>query len=285
MTDFELLRGYALTGSQDDFATLVGRYTNLVFSAALRHTSNPRDAEEISQAVFMLLSRKAALLDKNTILAGWLLRATRLVALNAPRKEPHRRRVENDATTELLNETDSAWQEIAPVLDEALLCLADRDRDAVVLRFFEQKSFKEIARIIGASDDNAQKRVARALAKLRAVCVQRGVVATATILATAITTHSVGAAPAHLAGSITGAALSGTGAAGTASTLADQTLVAIETGRVKTNFLKIAALALILANVWLAMHIFWAAKSSAPSAGTSAPKAPIQTNSIPSHQP
>jgi DNA-directed RNA polymerase specialized sigma24 family protein len=126
MTDFDLLRSYASSGSEEDFAALVGRYANLVYSAALRQTGNSHDAEEISQAVFLILARKAGAIGKEIVLAGWLVCTTRFVALNKRRREFHRRRAESEAMSAYLTETetDSAWKQIAPVLDEALLSLS-----------------------------------------------------------------------------------------------------------------------------------------------------------------
>src|SRR2546423_733476 len=127
MTDFDLLREYASSGSEDDFAALVGRYANLVYSAALRQMRDPHEAEEISQVVFIILARKAAFIRKETVLPGWLLRTTRLVALNALRRQSHRRRIEREAVNLALTETDFAWSQITPVLDKALMSLSDKD--------------------------------------------------------------------------------------------------------------------------------------------------------------
>ena len=261
MTDYDLLRGYASSGSEDDFATLVGRYANLVYSAALRQTRQPHDAEEISQAVFIILARKAGTFSKDTVLAGWLVRTTRFVALNARRRDAHRWRVEGEAMTMSMyvTETESAWKQIAPVLDEALVSLSDQDRDAVALRFFEQKSFKDIASTLGTSEDNAQKRVSRALNKLRALCVKRGVVASATIFAGAIATNAVLASPGSLAAVIINTVVSGTAAAASVLTLTKATMAALERARLRTLASKGMAVALILLLVlvvprWIALN-------------------------------
>src|ERR1043166_8980236 len=145
MTDLDLLHEYAMRNSEEAFETLTSKYTNLVYSAALRQTRDPATAEEITQAVFIVLARKAAALRRDTVLSGWLLRTTRFVALNARRRELHRRHIEQQAMSLYPSETDAAWKQIAPLLAEALVSLTQQDRNAIALRFFEQKSFKEIA--------------------------------------------------------------------------------------------------------------------------------------------
>ena len=143
MSDFELLQQYAELGSGGAFATLVGKYTNLVYSAALRQTGNPQDAEDVSQVVFMILSRKAAAIRRNTILSGWLVRTTRFVALNARRKRAHRWQAETEVMSQHQTETEEAWAQIAPILDEALVSLSERDRAATMLRFLSKRPLRK----------------------------------------------------------------------------------------------------------------------------------------------
>jgi RNA polymerase sigma factor (sigma-70 family) len=268
MTDFDLLRGYTSSGSEDDFAALVDRYANLVYSAALRQTRDPEDAAEITQAVFTILARKAGAIRKDTVLSGWLLRTTRLVALNALRREVHRRRTDREAMNLHVAESESAWKQIAPLLDEALLSLNDRDRDAVVLRYFEQKSFKEIGKLLRTSENNAQKRVSRAVDKLRKLFVKRGVVVPSTIVFAAITANAVQAAPGHLAASAVGAATSGSTAAAGSSALAKTTLAALKEAQLRNLVLKVACLALVLALALLALFLTRTASNSASGPGT-----------------
>lgn len=80
--DIELLRRYACAGSEEAFATLVSRHINLVYSVALRYVGNPHQAEEISQAVFMILAKKASSLRPGVVLSGWLYHTARLTAAN-----------------------------------------------------------------------------------------------------------------------------------------------------------------------------------------------------------
>jgi RNA polymerase sigma factor (sigma-70 family) len=82
LDDHELLAEFAGTNSESAFATLVGRYVNLVYSTALRFTGNSHHAEEITQAVFIILSRKAGKLSPRVVLSGWLYQVARFTAAN-----------------------------------------------------------------------------------------------------------------------------------------------------------------------------------------------------------
>ncbi|HEY3864045.1 MAG TPA: sigma-70 family RNA polymerase sigma factor [Verrucomicrobiae bacterium] len=199
--DIELLRQYADNGSEEAFAAIAARHVNMVYSAALRKTGNPGAAEEITQAVFVLLARKAAGLGEKTILSGWLYQAARLTAAHFLRGEFRRVRREQEALMQSLsNETeDEAWREIAPVLEDAMGSLGGEDRNALVQRFFERKSFQEIGIVLGASENAAKKRVAHALEKLRKHFSRRGIHSTTAVLAGAIMANSIRTAPAALA--------------------------------------------------------------------------------------
>ena len=148
VSDMELLRDYDRQGSETAFAELVRRHIGLVYSAALRHVGIAAHAEEITQAVFIILARKAAGLRSDTILEGWLYETTRLTALSFVRGERRRQFREQEAYMQstLSESTDvSAWNQLAPLLDEAMSRLDKKDRDAVILRFFKDKSLREVA--------------------------------------------------------------------------------------------------------------------------------------------
>ena len=209
--DSELLHRYVVDGSEDAFSVLVRRHVNLVYSVALRHTGNPSQAEEITQAVFVILARKAHSLREGTVIPGWLHKTAWFAADNFRKTEIRRKNREQEAYMQsLLNEPESnTWAQIAPLLDTALAGLSDQDRNAIVLRFFNGHRLSEVATALGVSEEAAKKRVGRALEKLRHFFIQRGVVLPAAVLITAISTYSVQAAPAGLAISATGTAVSG----------------------------------------------------------------------------
>lgn len=208
--DFALIREYADHNSEAAFATLVSRYLNLVNSAALRQVGDPTLAAEITQTVFIILARKAGSLSSKTILPGWLYRTTNYVSAAALKIQRRRERREQEAYMQATVEgtqNDATWEQVAPLLDGAMAQLREKDRDAIVLRFFQNKSFQEVGDLLGVEQRAAQKRVARALEKLRSIFAKRGVVLTTAIIATAVSANSVQAAPTALANAVTATAL------------------------------------------------------------------------------
>ena len=215
LDDKALLREYVECGSEEAFGALVSRHVNKVYSVALRHTGNPAQAEEITQAVFVILARKSRGLRKGVILSGWLYHTARLTSVTFIRSEIRRARRQQEAYMQTAaNESSTdAWPQIAPLLDSAMADLNEKDRHAVVLRFFDQKSMKEVGDAMDASEDAAKKRVTRALEKLRKYFSKRGVNSTTAIIAGAISSNSVQTAPAGLAKVATSVALAKSGAA------------------------------------------------------------------------
>jgi RNA polymerase sigma factor (sigma-70 family) len=208
--DMVLLREFAANQSEPAFASLVERYIGLVHSAAVRQAGDAHLAQEMTQAVFIILARKAGSLGADTILPAWLYRTTRYVAADALKIQRRRQRREQEAymqSTLAENESDTAWAQLSPLLDEAMAELAERDRSVLVLRYFENKSAREIAVALQMEESTAQKRVVRALEKLRAYFAKRGVVLTATLIAGAISANSVQAVPATMAKTITAVAV------------------------------------------------------------------------------
>jgi uncharacterized protein (TIGR03435 family) len=218
--DIALLKEYAESGSESAFAELIARYVNLVYSAALRGVGDAHAAEEITQAVFIILARKAKSLGDKTVLSGWLYQTARLTAANYLRGEIRRQHREQEAYMQsILDQPDGeAWQQIAPLLDDAMGRLGEKDRNAIVLRFFENKNLSEVGAALGASEDAAKMRVNRALEKLRKFFTKRGVTHSVAIIAGAVSANSVQAAPAALAKTISAVAVA-KGAAASASTL------------------------------------------------------------------
>src|SRR5664279_1203930 len=210
--DMALVREYAQSNSEQAFATLVSRHVNLVYSVALRQVHDPHLAEEIAQAVFIILSREAKSLSPKTILAGWLCRTARYISADTLKSQRRRQFREQEAHMQsILNEPEpGVWNQIAPLLDEALNCLGEEEHDAVVLRFFGGKALKQVGAAMGTTEDAARMRVSRGVEKLRDFFTRKGVTLSATAITGAVAASSVQAAPAGLAAAITSAALSGT---------------------------------------------------------------------------
>lgn len=222
-TEQELLSAFASQQSETCFAELVRRHVDLVYSAAVRLAGDPVMAEDVSQAVFIALAHNARTvarkLTRGTPLSGWLHLTTRNIAAKMIRTEARRRAREREAT--LMSEfsgddTHAVWDQIVPYLDRALGELPAADRDALLLRFFERKSAREIGLRLGLSEEAAQKRLTRALGRLHERFVARGVSASSlvsgTSLVLALESHAVQSAPATLAGILTKAALAASAA-------------------------------------------------------------------------
>ena len=207
-----LVREYAQSNSEQAFATLASRHINLVYSVALRQVGDSHLAEEIAQGVFIILAKKAKSLGPKTIISGWLCRTARYVSAHALRDQRRRQFREQEAHMEsILNEPEpGVWNQIAPLLDEALNCLGEKEHDAVVLRFFDGKELNQVGAAMGTTEDAARMRVNRGVEKLRDFFTKKGVTLSVTAITGAVAANSVQTAPAGLAANITAAALSGT---------------------------------------------------------------------------
>ncbi len=241
----ELLRDYAETQSEEAFGLLVGRHLNLVYSTALRLVRTPHVAEEVAQTVFIILARKATSLPSSTVLTGWLYRTTQFAATSALRSQ-RRRQLREQEPMDSTPSSEPAWAEIEPHVEGALLHLAEKDRCAVLLHYFERKSYREVATALGTTEDAAQKRVSRSLEKLRGILAKSAPLASVATLAHLLTTQAVHAAPAGLVPTILSAAIANAvPAAGLASTLTT-TLKLMAWTKAKTTLIAVAISTLLL---------------------------------------
>ncbi len=202
LSDQQLLRDYTGTRSEAAFAELVRRHVDLVYSAAVRMVCDAHLAEDVTQGAFVALAQNAGQLTDRPALSGWLHRTAQNIASKTVRSDVRRRVREQEAAAmnELLaTESDASWEHIAPHLDAALGELSEPDRDAVLLRYFEGKSAGEMAQVLGISDEAAQKRVSRAVERLRECITKRGVAVGASGLVAVISANAVQAAPSGLA--------------------------------------------------------------------------------------
>ncbi len=227
-TDLELLARYTRHQAEDAFAELVRRHLDLVHSAALRQVRSPHLAEEVAQTAFISLARHAHRLAPDTVLTAWLYQVTRRTAIDVVRREARRQLREQIATEmKAMHATTDDWSDIEPLLDDAMQALDETDRTAVLLRYFENKSLREVGAILGASENAAQKRLVRAVERLRDFFAQRGVTVGASGLVMVLSAKAVQAAPVGMGLAIsTAAALSGaTAATVTATTTATASTV------------------------------------------------------------
>ncbi len=213
--DSELLGRYARTRSEDAFAELVRRHVNLVYSAALRQVNGDAHlAQDVAQTVFADLARKADSLARRESLTGWLYTSTHFAAAKIARTEDRRRQREDKFMRELISETapEADWEKIRPALDNVMHELKETDREAILLRYFENRQFAEVGARLGLSENAARMRVERALEKLHAIFAERGIATTAA-LASVISANAVQLAPANLAATLatTSFAAAGTG--------------------------------------------------------------------------
>lgn len=252
-SDAELLRSYGESGAEADFATFVERHLSFVYNTALRRTGgDPHRASEISQQVFIALARRAHALARHSSATGWLHVATRHAAISLARREA--RQLARETLAYHMNEHERAgrepvaWKELQPVIDRALDALDDRDREALLGRFFEQQGFREIGERLRISESAARMRVDRALEKLRRVLRRHGIESTAAALAGGLAQHSVAAVPVGLASTVSSVAVASAPAWGVA------TATLLTMSKLQTSVAVAVAVAAILSPPFFQLH-------------------------------
>ena len=250
MTDGELLQDYVRSSSQTAFAELVRRHTDWVYCAALRLVRDASLAEDVVQAVFIVLARKASVLPPSRSLNQWLFQVTRYSAIHAPRDEARRkgreRRAAEWAASGQSQDTESAedWNRLVGRLDGATARLPRSDRQVVLLRFYERKSMAEVGLAMGVSEDAAKKRVARAIERLRGLMSAKGAAVPAATLGAMLLAHTTSAAPPALAESVAAAAINDVRTAaggGQAASIAKAAIQRIIVAQIR----RVAAIALV----------------------------------------
>jgi RNA polymerase sigma factor (sigma-70 family) len=251
-SDLQLLEDYQRLNSEESFAALVSRYVDLVYSAGLRQTRSPQLAEEVSQSVFTDLWKNARKLKPDTTLTAWLYSVTRRTAIDVVRRES-RRQLREQIALEMtdMNANAPSWPQIEPLLEEAMDALDETDRAAILLRYFDNKSLREVGQSLGTSEDAAQKRVSRAVGQLRAFYSRHGVAASAAGLAAVLSANAVQSAPLGLSSSISVAAsLSGAALHHSATMAAAKTLIMTTTQKALIS----ASLAVAVGTALYATH-------------------------------
>jgi RNA polymerase sigma factor (sigma-70 family) len=225
MEDWQLIESYLRDKSEAAFKTLVERHAGLVYASALRQVRDATLSQDVAQAVFILLARKAGRLGRGVVLSGWLFQTTRFVALRALRSEHRRHTREQEAfDMQQLTLGDEAWHRLTPIIDEALDRLHRPDRDVILLRFVEGRSLREIGDSLGVSEEAAKKRVMRAVEKLRQLLVRNGVALSTVVIVGALSTHAAAGTPAAVIAALSSNALAAT--SGVAGTLVSEVLAA-----------------------------------------------------------
>ncbi|HYF47798.1 MAG TPA: sigma-70 family RNA polymerase sigma factor [Planctomycetota bacterium] len=206
MDDWSLLQAYVTERSEEAFTELVRRHADLVYSTCLRRLGDASQAEDAAQVVFIVLAMKARSIRRGTVLSGWLHNAACFTSCDMRKLKARRRKYEEQAgrirhvQTDGLSELECA--EIKQHLDDALAALPEADRDAVLLRFFENKSLRDVGAALGISEAAAEKRVSRAAARLQSALGSRGVIASVSGIAGVLPACGI-SAPASLLQSAT----------------------------------------------------------------------------------
>lgn len=218
MDDRELLEQYVRHGSHEAFKCLVERHIGRVYAAARRQVGNGSLAEDVTQAVFIVLARRGWTIQPGISLCGWLLKATSYAAKDALKRERRRKHHEQKAAEQAAmiehgpdeaSEHPQAW-----LLDEALAALSDQDRSVVALRYVEGQSVQEVAKTLGISEEAAGKRAQRAVERLRTYFQRNGAAVASAAVVAKLEASAQAAVPEGLAAAVShGALQAGSGSA------------------------------------------------------------------------
>ena len=287
MTDSQLIHQYVQSGSESAFTELVRRHLDWVHSAAARQVRDHQLAEDVAQAVFIALAHKAPGLRRPTALPAWLFRFTRCAAANAVRTEARRKHHEREAAIMRPEAADQAvgheqWEELAPILDELVARLGAKDQLAVLLRFYQQRTFAEVAEVLGTTEPAAARRVERAVERLRGMFGERGLTVGSAALSAGLLAHTTQPAGAALVTATSTAALAaahGSAGAGTALAIAKGAMNMMAISKATGIGVAVLAVVMLLAGAstvgWLAM----AAEGNSPRV------APVGVGSLPGSAP
>ncbi|MCX5658732.1 MAG: sigma-70 family RNA polymerase sigma factor [Planctomycetota bacterium] len=284
MDDMDLLRQYAQTNSQAAFSELVARHINWVYGVCRRRVGDATLADDVTQAVFIILAKKAGSFPPGTVLAGWLTNTARYASADALKLQARRRRHERKAaemtrTTTIddhhANFDDSPANDLLPFLDEALARLSPVDRDALALRFYGRQSLAGVAVALGVSEEAAKKRVSRGLDRLRAMLGGRAQMLSAGALTSTLLNATAQAAPPGLQAAAVAAAT--TGQAGTAMAIAQGTMKLMAWVKVKVAVAVVSAVVVGAGATAVAERVIHSAPASnAATAAQAPPVAPTQ---------
>ena len=273
MNDQRLLRDFIERGSQAAFSELSKRYMRLVYSTCYRELGSSDLAQDATQAVFLLMAHKARSLRGHSNLPGWLFNAARLVSKNIRKMELRRQKMEQalmEQTSTSVPQSEPEWNAIDPLLNDALTALKDRDRDAILLRYFEGRTLSEIGAIHGVTEEGASKQVGRALEKMRVYFQRHDVTVSIAALSLLFAAHAAKAVPVGCAAAVdtlSASAVAGSAALANASPqIAQITQGAIRSMNIATikTFAAIGITSLTIGGV--AQHVAVGAHSAAVSA-------------------
>jgi len=225
MDDRQLLREYIRSQSQEAFRELVARHLPMVYSTARRMVRDDHLAEDIAQDVFAILVRKAGGLGAERVVGGWLYNTTRHLAMHTVRAEQRRRRREEIAVAMQPQQTPDDAGRILEQLEPAMTELEETERNALVLRFFEDRSLREVGLELGISEEAARKRVNRAVERLRTIFWARRIAVSSVVLSGVLAASSTTAVPAGLSAAISAAAVAGATAATATTTTTTQAIL------------------------------------------------------------